>query len=1280
MRRAWQLAAVWKSLRRNWRVAALDGARHDLYGPLVVRELEQRRVLSVSPGALVIAPVVLAGLGEGEALSLDAGEAAATQGAPEVEPLPVQQPLEDPVPTTPANEDQPSESDSAVETPIGVTPETSTDPQVAPLIDEQGENPLTLTVADDQTTNEGSLLSITDIGQFADNSSDIEVDDQATPLANEPYTYTIDWGDGTAASTGTATIDSPGVPEPPTLGSFDGSHTYADNGVYTVTVSITDSLGNSASGTLDVTVHNVAPTLTPAPDQTVSEGALLSITDIGQFTDPGFNNPLNVGGETSEKFTYAIDWGDGTPLDAGPATIDLPGSPGNPTAGSFNGSHTYADNGIYTVALTLSDDDGATVSTTLQVTVNNVAPTLTVPPDQTVNEGALLSLTDIGQFTDPGFDNPLNIGGETSEKFTYAINWGDGTPLDSGPATIDVPGPPGTPTAGSFNGSHTYADNGVYTVTVTISDDDGGTTSATFQVTVGNVAPTLVVPPDQTVNEGALLSLTDIGVFTDPGFDNPLNIGGETSEKFTYAIDWGDGTALDAGPATIDVPGSPGTPTAGSFNGSHTYADNGVYTVTVTISDDDGGTTSATFQVTVGNVAPTLVVPSDQTVNEGSQLSITDIGQFTDPGFDNPLNIGGETTETFTYSIDWGDGTSADSGDATIDSPGSIGVPTAGSFDGSHTYADNGVYTVTVTVFDDDGGATSATFQVTVNNVAPTLIVPVDQTVGRNAPLTLIDIGQFADPGFDNPLNVGGETSERFTFAIDWGDGSPLDSGPGTIDTPGSPGVTTTGSFNGTHVYTTGGIYTVTVTISDDDGGMATGQFLVYVGPTLTVAGEQVVDEGSPLNITNIGQYVDPTPVGVRKDGSGADAPYNFTINWGDGTVTDVGQASLAPGGTPDVAFQGAFSGGHTYADNGVYTVTVTITSPDGRVDTGTIQVTVNNVAPTLVVVGDQTVGQTRPLDVADLGLFSDPGFDNLLNVGGETTERFTFSINWGDGTPADTGPAGITAPGSVGVLTSGAFDGSHVFNAAGNYTVTVTVFDDDGGSATGQFNVTVASLVPADLIFIPPGGGGAPPMERAPIILDSPRPVVPLQSSRDEVIRFRIAAVAGSEHRLVLRVVSPAGIEDKGNDELLPIESLDNLRMIFMRLPDGHYRIYQVQPDGIERLVVDVIVRQGRAIDVADEATDAGELPVQPQAAPPANADAAPPAAEDALQAGDAQQATPPADPSDQQARKAGMALGGGAMFYSVSGRRARQLARGARRAAEPGLSKVSRLLRRKR
>ncbi len=1054
-----------------------------------------------------------------------------------------------------------------------------------------------LTVAPDQATTEGAVLTVTNIGQFTDPGFD-------NPLnvggeTSEKFTYAIDWGDGTPVDSGPATIDVAGGPGVPTQGSFDGSHVYADNGLYTVTVTILDDDGGSAAGTFDVRVQNVAPTLTVAPDQSTTEGALLSITNIGQFSDPGFNNPLNVGGETSEKFTYAIDWGDGTNVDSGPPTIDVPGGVGVPTQGSFDGSHVYADNGTYTVTVTVNDDDGGKASGTFTVVVQNVAPVLTVAPDQMVNEGSLLSITNIGQFTDPGFDNPKNVGGEVTEKFTYAIDWGDGTPVDSGPATIDVPGGPGVPTQGSFDGSHIYADNGVYTVTVTISDDDGGTAVQTFSVAVKNVAPSLTVVPDQVVDEGSLLSITNIGQFTDPGFDNPLNVGGEVSEKFTYAINWGDGTFVDSGAPTIDVPGGPGVLTQGSFDGSHIYADNGTYTVTVTVSDDDGGKATQTFDVTVHNVAPSLIAAPDQVTSEGSLLSVTNIGVFTDPGYDNPLNPMGEVSETFTYSIDWGDGTPADTGPATIDVPGGPGVPTQGSFDGSHIYADNGSYTVTISVMDDDGGVTATTLTVHVTNVAPTLVVPGDQTVDEGALLSLPDIGVYTDPGFDNPLNVGGEMTERFTFAINWGDGSPIDSGPATIDVPGGPGMLTQGSFNGQHTYTTAGVYNVTVTVSDDDGGSTSDTFQVTVNsvaPILVTAPNQVTQEGALLSVTNIGQFIDPHPGGA--------ASYTYSIDWGDGRPLDVGPATIDASGEEGPT-AGSFDGAHIYADNGLYTVVVTITAADGRSASASLNVAVQNVAPTLVVGGDVNVPLGTTLVVNNVGQFTDPGFDNPLNVGGETTERFTFAVNWADGTPLSSGPATIDGPGSNGVRTAGSFDAQHLFAAPGIYHVTVSVADDDGGVAVGSFTVTVFVLrPPPEALFFPPGGGGGTnPPPNPPSASPGAVPAPPNQISRVEFRRARIGSVAGAEPRLVLRIVSPDGIEDRLHDEPLGDDVLDNLQGLFRRLPDGRYRVYLIQPDGVERLVVDVLVEQGRRIELEDEPAD--------DAPPVENLDAALPAAE---------------------------------------------------------------------
>jgi PKD repeat protein len=681
--------------------------------------------------------------------------------------------------------------------------------------------------------------------------------------------------------------------------------------------------------------------------------------------------------------------------------------------------------------------------------------------------------------------------------------------VQAGAPTIDVIGGPGVPTQGSFDGSHIYADNGVYTVTVTVVDDDGGVAVQTFEVTVNNVAPTLVVAPDQVVNEGALLAITNIGQFTDPGFNNPLNVGGETTEQFSYSIDWGDGTPVQAGAPTIDVIGGPGVPTQGSFDGSHIYADNGVYTVTVTVVDDDGGVAVQRFEVTVNNVAPTVVVAPRQ-VDEGALLSIPNIAQFTDPGFDNPLNLGGETTEQFSYTIDWGDGSPGEAGVPTIDVPGSPGLPTQGSFDGSHIYADNGVYKVTITVADDDGGVTVTQFEVTVNNVAPSVVAPGNQVVNEGQLISLPNIGQFTDPGFDNPLNPGGPTTERFTYSINWGDGTATQVGPATIDAFGSAGV--------------------------------------------------------PM--------------------------------------------------------QGSFDGSHTYADNGVYTVTVKAIDDDGGVGTATFTITVNNVAPTLTLgTGDVSIPLTETLTINDLGLFDDPGFDNLLNVGGETTERFTFSVNWGDGTPNTGGPATIDVPGAIGLRTSGSFDASHLYGAPGEYTVTVTLADDDGGFAVAQFEVTVFVLRPTIIVFPPGGaGGGTPtPPPSSPAggaVLPPPASIV-----RSDLKGLRAAAVAGAEPRLVLRVVTPDGEEDQPGEQQLDDEVLDNLRALFRRLPDGHYRIYQIQPDGIERLVVDVVVRQGRAIQLEDDFTPTNDLEaVDPNAVVPP--DDAP--AEDAPAPGDAKDRAP--------------------------------------------------------
>ena len=94
-------------------------------------------------------------------------------------------------------------------------------------------------------------------------------------------------------------------------------------------------------------------------------------------------------------------------------------------------------------------------------------------------------------------------------------------------------------------------------------------------------------------SEGALVNLT--ATFQDPGI----------SDTHTAVIDWGDGT----GPTAVSVAETAG---AGTLSAHHVYADDGTYSVSVIVTDDEGASGSDTVSITVGNLPPVVDAGADQ--------------------------------------------------------------------------------------------------------------------------------------------------------------------------------------------------------------------------------------------------------------------------------------------------------------------------------------------------------------------------------------------------------------------------------------------------------------------------------------------------------------------------------------------------------------------------------------------------------------------------------------------------------------------------------------------
>ncbi len=278
-----------------------------------------------------------------------------------------------------------------------------------------------------------------------------------------------------------------------------------------------------------------------------------------------FNNSIHFD-TADQKIYYALASTSGTPLGVYRANADGTGQES-----------------------VLNDGDGFNYLEVLHTAAPNAAPQVNAGPDQTVAEGS--PFTAAGSFTDAD-----------STSWTATVDYGDGSgaqPLALNPDK-------------TFSLGHTYADNGSYTVTVSVTDNQGATGTDTVAVTVTNVPPSVSLAGAAGGVRGQLLAFA--GSFTDPG----------TADTWTATVDFGDGSGTQALSFGADH----------TFGFNHIFAANGTYSVVVTVRDDDGGAGTASQSVTVRAVAlqPDPMDPSKTALLVGGTTG-NDAIQFIPWGF-----------------------------------------------------------------------------------------------------------------------------------------------------------------------------------------------------------------------------------------------------------------------------------------------------------------------------------------------------------------------------------------------------------------------------------------------------------------------------------------------------------------------------------------------------------------------------------------------------------------------------------------------------------------------
>jgi serine protease len=490
-------------------------------------------------------------------------------------------------------------------------------------------------------------------------------------------------------------------------------------------------------------------------------------------------------------------------------------------------------------------------------------------------------------------------------------SWDFGDDLTASNATID----------------HVFTNPGNYSVTLSVIDNDGAQATTTTSITVqANQIPVASFIADSTNGKAPLLVSFNATASADT--DGQIN---------SYSWDFKDGQ------------------TGSGDNLSHSFVNQGNYSVALTVTDDNGAETTTEEIITVvANQLPVtqfsadvLTGESPLTVNFNAAASVDNDGQIT------------------AYNWVFGDNQSAS------------GIST------SHIFTSAGNYTVTLTTVDDNGAVSTATTSINVTSNQPPTARFVAVTVG-NASSLIVSFDASSSTDSDGQIS---------NYSWNFGDGQ------------SASGVTAS------HTYARAGNYSVSLTVTDNKNVAAVTSSIVSAGsnqpPTASFFSD-VISGKAPLTVN--------FDASASSDSDGQINSYNWSF--------------------ADNHSSNGITASHTFTEPGSYTVTLRVTDDGNVTRTTSTVITANlNQPPTASFITDVNSG-ALPLVV------------NFNASGSSDSDGQISSYSWdfGDGVSA----SGVTS--------------NHTYLRPGDYDITLTVVDDNGASSRASNSVTATGTYTANL------------------------------------------------------------------------------------------------------------------------------------------------------------------------------------------------------------------------